>query len=73
MKTPRRQRLARSARRTGTPSPEVAGRGALTAMLILTALVAVFVLAADFLGTTARSIILIGWMMVMLAVLRRTQ
>lgn len=42
-------------------------------MLVLTALVAVFVLAADFLGTTARSIILVGWMMVMLAVLRRTQ
>ncbi len=42
-------------------------------MLILTAVVAVFVLAADFLGMTARSIILIGWMMIMLAVLRRTQ
>jgi len=63
----------RPKRRAEGRSPEVAGRGALAAMLILTALIAIFVLAADFLGTTARSIILIGWMMVMLAVLRRTQ
>lgn len=73
MKTPRRQRPARLARRTGARSPEVAGRGALAIMLILTAIIALFVLAADFLGVTARSILLIGWMMIMLAVLRRTQ
>lgn len=63
----------RPKRQTEGHSPEVAGRGALLMMLALTALVAAFVLAADFLGTTVRSIILIGWMMVMLAVLRRTQ
>jgi len=63
----------RPRRQAGGRPPEVAGRGALAAMLILTAVVAVFVLAADFLGMTARSIILIGWMMIMLAVLRRTQ
>ncbi|GAB4429249.1 MAG: hypothetical protein Kow00106_24280 [Anaerolineae bacterium] len=63
----------RPKRQTEGRSPEVAGRGALAAMLILTALIAALVLAADFLGTTGRSIVLIGWMMVMLAVLRRTQ
>ncbi len=63
----------RPKRQTERRSPEVAGRGALAVMLILTALIAAFVLAADFLGTTGRSIVLIGWMMVMLAVLRRTQ
>ena len=53
-------------------SPEVEARRALAIMMALTVVVIVFVLVVD-LSTTARSVILVAWMAVMMAVLRQTQ
>ena len=54
------------------PPPREA-RTALAAMLVLTVVIAVGVAAAGFLSLTAKSVILIVWIAVMMAVLRRYQ
>lgn len=51
--------------------PESEARVVISVMLALTAVVMIFVAGATALGTTARSTILIVWIGIMLAVLRR--
>ncbi len=53
-----------------TRPPETEARRIITAMLVLTGLVVVITLVLPW-GTTARSIVLITWIGVMMAVLRR--
>jgi len=57
---------------SGRP-PDPQARRALAVMLVLTVAIALGVLALPGLSLNARSLILIGWMAVMIAVLRRTQ
>lgn len=54
----------------GRPS-ESEARRVISAMLVLTLVIAIVVLAAGFMSVTARSIILIAWIGVMMAELRR--
>lgn len=56
----------------GRPSDSM-GRALLAAMLAVTVILVAGVAAAGFLSVTAKSVILIAWMAVMMAVLRRTQ
>jgi hypothetical protein len=51
--------------------PESEARTVIGVMLVLTVIIAVFVAAAGFLDTTLKSVILITWIAVMMAVLRR--
>ncbi len=53
--------------------PDPRARRALAAMLALTVVIALGVLALPGLSLNTRSLILIGWMAVMIAVLRRTR
>lgn len=57
---------------SGRP-PDPQARRALGVMLVLTVAIALGVLALPGLSLNARSLILIGWMAVMIAVLRRTR
>jgi len=52
---------------------EIEARRVISAMLVLTVIIAMGVLVAGFLSVTAKSVILIAWIAVMMAVLRRYQ